>query len=154
MEQSCMRRRHTKLTPGVMICETISYSTKSTLVVITSTMTANLYVRLMIEQVKISYERQLIHSPFYEHQLPHNSKNDVKEAETRMKFYVKANFDEKEAYIHENLGRLIGLVYRRSRTGRAAIDMQYPSDFSNRIYNTPNTTTVTQRALQNVHIFP
>ena len=55
LEPSCLRRRHTGRTPGVMVWGAISYDSRGTLVVIPSTLTANLYIRLVIEPVVLSF---------------------------------------------------------------------------------------------------
>ena len=51
LQSNCLRPRHMGPTPGVMVWGTISYDSRSTLVVIPNTLTANLYVSLVIQPV-------------------------------------------------------------------------------------------------------
>ncbi|GBM76207.1 Transposable element Tc1 transposase [Araneus ventricosus] len=48
LQPACLRPRYTGPTSGVMVWGAISYDSRSTLVVIPRTLTANLYVRLVI----------------------------------------------------------------------------------------------------------
>lgn len=52
---TCLRPRHTGPTPGVMVWGAISYDSRSTLVVIPRTLTANLYVSLVIQPVVLPF---------------------------------------------------------------------------------------------------
>ncbi|GBM58835.1 hypothetical protein AVEN_206014-1 [Araneus ventricosus] len=54
-EPSCLLRRTTRPTPGVIVWAVISYDSRSTLVFIPRTLTANLYVRLVIELVVLTF---------------------------------------------------------------------------------------------------
>ena len=55
LEPSCLRRRHRGPTPGVMVWGAISYDSRSTLVVIPGTLTANVYIRLVIVPVVLPF---------------------------------------------------------------------------------------------------
>ncbi|GBL73243.1 hypothetical protein AVEN_159298-1 [Araneus ventricosus] len=55
LQPTCRRPRHTGPTPGVMVWGAISYDSRSTLVVIPSTLTANLYVSLMIQPAVLPF---------------------------------------------------------------------------------------------------
>ncbi|GBN73285.1 Transposable element Tc1 transposase [Araneus ventricosus] len=55
LQPTCLRPRHTGPTPGVMVWGAISYDSKSTLVVIPRTLTANLYVSLVIQSVVLPF---------------------------------------------------------------------------------------------------
>ncbi|GBM96407.1 hypothetical protein AVEN_24713-1 [Araneus ventricosus] len=55
LQQTCLRSRHTGSTPGVMVWGAISYDSRSTLVVIPRTLTANLYVSLVINYVVLPF---------------------------------------------------------------------------------------------------
>ncbi|GBN87696.1 hypothetical protein AVEN_164690-1 [Araneus ventricosus] len=54
-QPTCLRPRHTGPTPGVMVWEAISYDSRSTLVVIPRTLTANLYASLVIQPVLLPF---------------------------------------------------------------------------------------------------
>ncbi|GBM77573.1 hypothetical protein AVEN_186841-1 [Araneus ventricosus] len=49
LQPTCLRPRHTGPTPEVMVRGAISYDSRSTLVVIPRTLTANLYISLVIQ---------------------------------------------------------------------------------------------------------
>ncbi|GBN99014.1 hypothetical protein AVEN_29717-1, partial [Araneus ventricosus] len=55
LQPTCLRPRHTGPTPGVMVWRAISYDSRSTLVVTPRTLTADLYVRLVIQSVVLSF---------------------------------------------------------------------------------------------------
>lgn len=55
LQPNCLRPRHTGPTPGVMVWGAISYDSRSTLVVIPNTLTANLYVSLVIQPVVLPF---------------------------------------------------------------------------------------------------
>ncbi|GBO29914.1 Transposable element Tc1 transposase [Araneus ventricosus] len=55
LQPTCLWPRHTGSTPGAMVWGAISYDTRSTLVVIPRTMTANLYVSLVIQPVVLPF---------------------------------------------------------------------------------------------------
>ncbi|GBM13591.1 hypothetical protein AVEN_84136-1 [Araneus ventricosus] len=55
LQPTCLRPRHTGPTPGVMVWEAISYNSRNTLVVIPRTLTANLYVSLVIQPVILPF---------------------------------------------------------------------------------------------------
>ncbi|GBM94183.1 hypothetical protein AVEN_100403-1 [Araneus ventricosus] len=55
LQPTCLRPRHTGPTPGVMVWGEISYDSRRTLVVIPRTMTANLYVSLVIQPVVLPF---------------------------------------------------------------------------------------------------
>jgi transposase len=55
LQPSCLRPRHTGPTPGVMVWGAISYGSRSTLVVIPHTLTANVYVSLVIQPVVLPF---------------------------------------------------------------------------------------------------
>ncbi|GBL92307.1 hypothetical protein AVEN_35850-1 [Araneus ventricosus] len=55
MQPICLRPRHTGPTPGVMVWGAISYDSSSTLVVAPRTLTANLYVSLVIQPVVLPF---------------------------------------------------------------------------------------------------
>ena len=55
LEPSCLRRRHTGPTPGVMVWGAMSYDSRSSLVVIPGTLTANVYIRLVIVPVVLPF---------------------------------------------------------------------------------------------------
>ncbi|GBM66194.1 hypothetical protein AVEN_55165-1 [Araneus ventricosus] len=55
LQLTCLRPRHTGRTPGVMVWGANSYDSRSTLVVIPRTLTANLYVSLVIQPVVLLF---------------------------------------------------------------------------------------------------
>ncbi|GBN97222.1 Golgin subfamily A member 5 [Araneus ventricosus] len=55
LQPTCLRPRHTGLAPRVMFWGAISYHSRSTLVVIPRTLTANLYVSLVIQPVVLPF---------------------------------------------------------------------------------------------------
>ena len=55
LQPNCLLPRHTGPTPGVMVWGAISYDSRSTLVVIPNTLTANLYVSLVIQPVVLPF---------------------------------------------------------------------------------------------------
>ncbi|GFV51645.1 uncharacterized protein TNCV_1320011 [Trichonephila clavipes] len=55
LQPNCLRSRHTRPTPGVMVWGAISYDSRSTLVVIRNTLTANLYVSLVIQPLVLPF---------------------------------------------------------------------------------------------------
>ncbi|GBM03329.1 hypothetical protein AVEN_256879-1 [Araneus ventricosus] len=55
LQPTCLRTTHTGSTPGVMVWGAISYDSRSTLVVIPRTLTANLYVSLVIQPVVLPF---------------------------------------------------------------------------------------------------
>ncbi|GBM30418.1 hypothetical protein AVEN_202997-1, partial [Araneus ventricosus] len=55
LQPTCLQPRHTGPTPGVMVSGAISYHSRSTLVVIPRTLTANLYVSLVIQPVVLPF---------------------------------------------------------------------------------------------------
>lgn len=55
LERSCIRRRHTGPTPGVLVWKVISYDSRSSLIDIPITLIANSYVRLVIELVVLPF---------------------------------------------------------------------------------------------------
>ncbi|GBL78096.1 hypothetical protein AVEN_143391-1 [Araneus ventricosus] len=55
LKPTCLRPRHTGPAPGVMVWGAISYDSRSTLVVIPRTLTANLYVSLVIQPVVLPF---------------------------------------------------------------------------------------------------
>ncbi|GBM17306.1 hypothetical protein AVEN_237291-1 [Araneus ventricosus] len=55
LQSTCLRSRHTGPTPGVMVWGAISYGSRNTLVVIPRTLTANLYVSLVIQPVVLPF---------------------------------------------------------------------------------------------------
>ncbi|GBN75642.1 Transposable element Tc1 transposase [Araneus ventricosus] len=55
LQPTCLRPRHTGPTPGVMVWEAISYGSRSTLVVIPRTLTANLHASLVIQPVVLPF---------------------------------------------------------------------------------------------------
>ncbi|GBN74320.1 Transposable element Tc1 transposase [Araneus ventricosus] len=55
LQPTCLRPRHTGHTPGIMVRGAISYGSRSTLVVIPRTVTANLYVSLVIQPVVLPF---------------------------------------------------------------------------------------------------
>ncbi|GBO27414.1 hypothetical protein AVEN_15899-1 [Araneus ventricosus] len=55
LQPTCLRPRHTKSTPGVMVWGAISYDSRRTLVVIPRTLTANLDVSLVIQPVVLPF---------------------------------------------------------------------------------------------------
>ncbi|GBN12951.1 hypothetical protein AVEN_165564-1, partial [Araneus ventricosus] len=55
LQPTCMRPIHAGHTPGVMVWGTISYDSRSTLVIIPRALTANLYVSLVIQPVVLPF---------------------------------------------------------------------------------------------------
>ncbi|GBN61939.1 Transposable element Tc1 transposase, partial [Araneus ventricosus] len=55
LQLTCLRPRHTGSTPRVMVWGAISYDSRSTLAVIPRTLTANLYVSLVIQPVVLPF---------------------------------------------------------------------------------------------------
>ncbi|GBM88098.1 hypothetical protein AVEN_190495-1 [Araneus ventricosus] len=55
LQITCLRPRHTGPSPGVMVWGTISYDSRSTLVVIPRILNANLYVSLVIQPVVLLF---------------------------------------------------------------------------------------------------
>ncbi|GBM33159.1 hypothetical protein AVEN_83671-1 [Araneus ventricosus] len=55
LQPTCLWPRHTGPTPGVMVWGAISYDSRSTPVVIPCTLTANLYVSLVIQPVVLPF---------------------------------------------------------------------------------------------------
>ncbi|GFW15421.1 HTH_Tnp_Tc3_2 domain-containing protein [Trichonephila clavipes] len=50
-----LRLRHTGPTPEIMVCGAISYDGRRTLVVIPSTLTANLYINMAIQPIELPF---------------------------------------------------------------------------------------------------
>ncbi|GBM19608.1 hypothetical protein AVEN_107286-1 [Araneus ventricosus] len=59
LQPTCLRHRHTGPTPRVMVWGAISYDSRSTLVVIPRTLTANLYVSLVIQPVVLPFMKSI-----------------------------------------------------------------------------------------------
>ncbi|GBN42152.1 Transposable element Tc1 transposase, partial [Araneus ventricosus] len=55
LQPTCLQPRHTGPTPEVMVWGAISYDSRSTLVVIPRTLTANLYVNLVVQPVVLPF---------------------------------------------------------------------------------------------------
>ncbi|GBN51054.1 hypothetical protein AVEN_236621-1 [Araneus ventricosus] len=55
LQPTCLRLRYTRPIPGIMVLGTISYDSSSTPVVIPRTLTANLYVSLVIQPVVLPF---------------------------------------------------------------------------------------------------
>ncbi|GBM16361.1 hypothetical protein AVEN_28321-1 [Araneus ventricosus] len=55
LQPNCLRPGHTVPTPRVMVWVAISYGSRSTLVVIPRTLTANMYVSLVIQPVVLPF---------------------------------------------------------------------------------------------------
>ncbi|GBN00262.1 hypothetical protein AVEN_160125-1 [Araneus ventricosus] len=55
LQPTCLRPRHTGPIPGVLVWGAISYDSRSSLVVIPRTLTANLYVSLVIQPVVLPF---------------------------------------------------------------------------------------------------
>ncbi|GBL92756.1 hypothetical protein AVEN_119136-1 [Araneus ventricosus] len=55
LQPTCLQPRHTRPIPGVMVWESISNDSRSTLVVIPRTLTANLYISLVIQPVVLPF---------------------------------------------------------------------------------------------------
>ncbi|GFY14630.1 HTH_Tnp_Tc3_2 domain-containing protein [Trichonephila clavipes] len=53
--RNCQRPSHTRPAPGVMVRGAISYDSKNSLMVITNTLTANLYVNLVIHPIVLPF---------------------------------------------------------------------------------------------------
>ncbi|GBN35379.1 Transposable element Tcb2 transposase [Araneus ventricosus] len=74
LQPTCLRPRHTGPTPGVMVCGAISYDSRSTLVVIPRTLTANLYDSLAIQPVVLPFMSSIQGGVFQKHKSrPHTS---------------------------------------------------------------------------------
>ncbi|GBN18294.1 Transposable element Tc1 transposase [Araneus ventricosus] len=55
LQPTCLRPRHKRPTPGVKVWGAISYDSRGTLVTISRTLTANLYVSLVIQPVVLPF---------------------------------------------------------------------------------------------------
>ncbi|GBL79108.1 Transposable element Tc1 transposase [Araneus ventricosus] len=64
LQPTCLRPRHTGPTLGVMVWGAISYDSRSTLVVIPRTLTANLYISLVIQPVVLLFINSIQGSVF------------------------------------------------------------------------------------------
>ncbi|GBM78580.1 hypothetical protein AVEN_200711-1 [Araneus ventricosus] len=67
LQPTCLRPRHTGPTPGVTVWGATSYGSRSTLVVIPRTLTANLYVGLVIQPVVLPFMNSIQGGVFQQH---------------------------------------------------------------------------------------
>ncbi|GBM88383.1 hypothetical protein AVEN_149440-1 [Araneus ventricosus] len=74
LQPTCLRPRHTGPTPGVMVWGAISYDSSSTLMAIPRTLTANLYVSLVIQPVVLPFMNIIKGSVFqHDNARPHTA---------------------------------------------------------------------------------